>query len=79
MSHPRVPRGFPRGSAVKNLPALQQPQERRAGSLGQEDPLQKEMPTHSSILAWGIQWIEKSGDLYSLGSQRVRHNLATKQ
>ena len=56
---------------VKNLPAMQ---ETRAGSLGQEDPLEKEMATHSSILAWRISWTEEPGVLQSLGSQRVRHN-----
>ena len=46
-------------------------------SLGWEDPLEKEMVTHSSILAWGILWTEKPGRLHSTGSQRVRHNWAT--
>ena len=50
-------------------------------SLGQEDPLEKEMATHSSILAWEIAWTEEPGGLQSIGLQRVRvgHNLATKQ
>ena len=43
-------------------------------SLGQEDPLEKEMATHSSILAWKIPCIEESGGLQSMGSQRVGHN-----
>ena len=43
-------------------------------SLGWEDPLEKEMATHSSILAWKIPWIEETGRLQSLGSQRVGHN-----
>ena len=47
--------------------------------LGQEDPLEKEMATHSSILAWKTPWTEESGRLQSTGSQRVRHDLATKQ
>ena len=59
---------------VKNLPAMQ---ETRAGSLGQEDPLEKEMATHSSILAWRISWTEEPGVLQSLWSQRVRQNLVT--
>ena len=42
--------------------------------LGQEDPLKKEMATHSSILAWEIPWIEEPGGLQSMGSQRVRHD-----
>ena len=47
--------------------------------LGGEDPLEKEMATRSSILAWGIPWTPgKPGGLQSLGSQRVRHHLATK-
>ena len=47
-------------------------------SLGQEDPLEKEMATHSSILAWKIPLMEELGELQSMGLQRVRHNLATK-
>jgi len=47
-------KGFPGGSAVKNLPAVQEPQETRVQSLGQEDPLGEGMATHSSILAWRI-------------------------
>ena len=43
-------------------------------SLGWEDPLEKEMATHSSILAWEISWTEESGGLQFMGSQRVRHN-----
>ena len=48
-------------------------------SLGQEDPPEKEMTTHSSMLAWEISWTEDPGMLQSMGSQRVRHDLATKQ
>ena len=47
--------------------------------LGQEDPLEKEMASHSSILAWKIPWAGEPGTLQSVGFQRVRHNLATKQ
>ena len=54
-------------------------QEMWVSSLGQEDSLEKEMATHSSILAWEIPWTEKPGRLQSMGSQRVRHNLVTKQ
>ena len=43
-------------------------------SLGQENPLEKEMATHSSILAWEIPWIEEPGGLQSMGSQRVEHD-----
>ena len=55
---------------VKNLPATQETQVR---SLGQEDPPQKGMATHSSILAWRILWTEEPGRLQSIGSQRVEH------
>ena len=48
-------------------------------SLGQEDPLEKEMATHSSILAWEIPWTEEPGGLKSMGSQKSGHNLVTKQ
>ena len=51
---------------VKNWPAMQETQ---VTSLGQEDPLEKEMATHSSILAWEIPWTEDPGGLQSLGSQ----------
>ena len=51
--------------------------ETRVWSLGREDPLQKEMATHSSILAWRIPWMEDSGGLQSTGSQRVRHDWET--
>ena len=56
---------------VKNLPAMQEPQEMQVQSLGQEDPLEKGMATHFSILAWEIPWTEESGGLQSMGSQRV--------
>ena len=54
--------GFSGGSAVKNLPAMQ---EMWVQSLGQEDPLEKEMATHSGILAWEILWTEEPAGLYS--------------
>jgi len=47
-------------------------------SLGWEDPLEKEMATHSRILAWKFPWTEELGGLQFMGSQRVRHDLATK-
>ena len=56
---------------VKRLPAMQ---ETWVPSLGWEDPLEKEMATHSSILAWKIPWMEEPGRLQSTGSQRVRHD-----
>ena len=48
--------------------------ETRVRSLGQEDPLEKEMATYSSTLAWKIPWTEEPGGLQSMGSQRVRHD-----
>ena len=66
---------FPGGSVVNTLLAMQAMQ---VQSLGQEDPLEKEMATHSSILAWKIPWKEEPGRLQSLRSQRVRHDLVTK-
>ena len=57
---------------VKNLPDKQETQVR---SLGQEDPLEKEMTTHPSILAWGILWIEEPGRLQSMGSQKSQTQL----
>ena len=59
---------------VKNLPAMQ---ESWVQSLGQEDPLEMGMATHSSILAWRIPWTEEPGGLQSMGSQRVRHDWVT--
>ena len=56
---------------VKNLPAMQ---ETWVQSLGQEDPLEKGMATHSSILAWRIPSSEEPGGLQSIGSQRVGHD-----
>ena len=49
-------------------------QETKAQSLGQEDPLEEGMATHSSILTWGIPWTEQPGGLQTMGSQRVRHD-----
>ena len=56
---------------LKCLPAMR---ETWVQSLGQEDPLEKEMATHSSILAWRISWTEEPGGLQSTGLQRVRHD-----
>ena len=56
---------------LKRLPGMQ---ETRVRSLGREDPLEKEMATHSSTLAWRIPWTEEPGRLQSMGSQRVGHN-----
>ena len=54
-------------------------QEMWVPSLGQEDPLEEEMATHASILAWRIPWTAEPGGLQSMGSQRVRHDLVTEQ
>ena len=54
-------------------------QETRVWSLGQEEPLEKEMATHSSLLAWEILWTEEAGGLQSIVLQRVRQDLETKQ
>ena len=68
--------GFPGGSVVKNPPAKQ---EMRVRSLGQEDPLEREMATYSSILAWEIPRTEEPDGLQSMGLQRVGQDLETKQ
>ena len=59
---------------VENLPAMQ---ETWVQSLGQEDPLEKGMATHSSTLAWRILWTEEPGGLQSTGLQRVRHDFTS--
>ena len=56
---------------VKNLPAMQETQ---VSSLGWEDPLEKGMAIHFTILAWKVPWTEEPGGLQSVGSKRVRHN-----
>ena len=61
---------------VKSLPAMQETQ---VQSLDQEDPLEEEMATHSSILVWRIPWTEEAGRLQSTGSQRFRHDWSVKQ
>ena len=65
--------GFPGGSGVKNLPTMQETQVRY---LGWEHPLEKEMATHCSILAWEIPWTEKPGSLQSMGLQKSRTQLS---
>ena len=67
--------GFPGGSVGKNPPATQ---ETWVQSLGWDDTLEEKMATHSSILAWKVPWTEEPGRLQSMGSQRVRHDLASK-
>ena len=62
-------RSFPGDSVVKHLPAVQETQ---VQSLGWKDPLEKEMLTHSSILAWEISWTEEPGGVQSMGSRKSR-------
>ena len=66
--------GFPGGSAVKNQPAMQEPQEMWVWSLGGEDALEEGIATHSSILVWRMPWTEEPGGLQSIAAQRVRHD-----
>ena len=65
--------GFPGGSVVKNLPAMQETQKTQVQSLGWEDPLEGEMATHSSIFAWKIPRTEEQGGLWFTGWQRSGH------
>ena len=64
-------KGFPGGSAVKNPRAMQESQETRVQSPGQDDPLVQEMATHSSVLAWRIPWTEESGRIQSMGHKEL--------
>ena len=66
--------GFPCSSEVKNLPAMQKPQETQIQTLSGENPLEEGMATHSSIFAWRIPWTEEPGGLPSTGFQRVAHD-----
>ena len=59
---------------VKNWPVVQEMQIQSLDSLGREDPLEKEMATHSSILDWKIPWTEEPGSLQAMGLQRVRND-----
>ena len=68
---------LPGGSAVKNLAATQELQETQFQSLGQKDPLEKGMRTHSIILAWRISWTEEPGSLQSIQSQESDTTAAT--
>ena len=65
----QVKKNFQLAQMVKNMPAMQ---ETWVQFLGQEDPREKGMATHSSVLAWRSPWTEKPGGLQSIGSQRVR-------
>ena len=67
----------PTAQRIKNMPTMQATQEMLVPFLGLEDPLEKGMTTHSSILAWRIPWIKEPGGLRSKGSQRVGHDCAT--
>ena len=68
---PNSQKSFKLSQIVKNLPAMQ---ETGVQPLGQQDILEKEMTTHSSILAWKIPWLEEPGRLQSMGLQRVGHD-----
>ena len=69
--------GFPSVSAVKNLPVVQEPQETWVQSLRREDPLEEKWQPTPVFLPGESPWTEEFGGLQSVGSQRVRHNLAT--
>ena len=69
--------GFPGGASGPGTPANAEDKEIRVRSPGREDPLEKGMTTHSSILAWRISWTEEPGGLQSMGSQRVETTEAT--
>ena len=69
-------RGLPGGSVGKNPPAMQ---EKWVQSLGQEDPLEKEMTTHSNILAWEIPRTKEPGGLQSMGSQKSQTQFSEKR
>ena len=65
--------GFLGGTVVESLPAMQETQEMQIQPLCQEDTLEGEMATHTSILTWRIPWLEEPGELQCMGSQRIRH------
>ena len=65
---------FPGGAVVESQPANAGDKEMQVQSLGWEDPLEKEMATHASILAWKIPWTEVPGGLQSMESYRVEHD-----
>ena len=67
----KYPRASLAAQSVKNLPAVQKT---RVRSLSWEDPMEKEMATHSSIFAWKVSWTEEPGGLQSMVSQRVGHD-----
>ena len=67
--------GFPGGSVAKAPPAVQEMHGMQVQLLGQENPLEEGMATHSSILAWRIPWVKEPGGQPSIGSQRLGHDL----
>ena len=69
--------GFPGGSVVKKLPAMKEMPETEVQSLGQEDPLEEEMATHSSISAWKIPWTKESAGQQSKDSHESETGLNT--
>ena len=76
---PVIKGSFPGGTVVKNPPANAGDKRDSGSIVGWEVPLEEEMATHSSILAWRIPWTEDPGGLQSTGSQRVEHDLTAKQ
>ena len=66
--------GFPSGSVVKHLPAVQEMQETWVLSLGWKDPLEKGVATTSSILGWNIPWTEEPGGLQSMKLKRIGYH-----
>ena len=68
------PWGFPAGAVVNYHLPMQEMHSMQVRFLGQEDPLEEEMATHSSILAWKIPWTGELGELQSMESQRVGHD-----
>ena len=66
--------GFSSDLAVKNPPVMQETQETWVQTLGQDYPLEEEMATYSSVLAWEILWTEEPGGLQSMGSERAGHD-----
>ena len=67
-------KGFSGGSAIKNPPEIWDPKEIWVRSLGQKEPLEEDVATHSRILSWRISWTEEPGRLKSIGLQRLGYN-----
>ena len=74
LTHSLIIGTFQVALVVKNLPISEGDARMWVPSLGREDPLEEEMATHSSILAWKAPWTEEPGGLQSVGSQKVRHD-----